>query len=1788
MGADHKTPPLPAPTETDSTTGANEFDSRLTQKTSYSLPEDGTPITIATRRTRTDKDGYTLGSNKSQTSLLIEYFEGGKGNEIETRRPSVRVKVTPSSKIRGRSSSDHIQISERKGTRKSSYTKRVQLPLSNKADRLLEGDRDDQSVGSSRSATEDSNVTSRGGGPIEVEIRPRRHGSPLIPAAVRGPRNPQINLSEISSVPDNSFLDGKSRFSDHKRSQSFATGDASVLGAATGALSSMSQNTAKTPTRRRSRSLSRERIVVQKVVQKVRNEKSEQRRRKHSSRSRSVSSELMPETVKTSKRHSGRQNHDDLLVSGADSSLLNSHLGGRSGDGFSYRSATSKSSINNPKLLETVEDAIRRLILPELTALKREQSKNIHRHRRGSITSGSGLSKDSRDAASGENKRENGSQADTSALNPVIINDKDAHMLKSTRGNFHDEIHTGAADIHNIHVAQSDTSKEDAYFRDLKDGHNATRREEPLNTVPRNEIKKVTQEPEDRIVQDGLHESHKTNRNKSYSVFQPYQESYEKDPKMPIVNDLNVSEITRSSILSSKSNSHLAENRDVISPLRQVLRGIASPSASSHQKLQQGLETQHSNHSRGNLSQHSEQTETQFSSNLEYEFDEHGRKVSATSSFPGSVNGGSQLELGQSERHKKSPTPSQTNIGTNPTPIRGRGIDSAQEKKAQYFYQNIQEVPPPLRYIPYAQERRGLSPIPSVSGWTDGDVENYRDSRMTRSTGSYSSMGRSAMHRQSVISVNSHESNSPRRKSRDATELLQGDLSDSEVTQDLQYWEEQHEENNRNRNMSDEGFQVTHSNLQSHSLQNIMENEPKNRGSNEKITQNNQIRLDSIHKAAEVDSRVASLVNGSELTTTSGNNLEYEHNNLHPLTQSTLTNQREKDKTGGNDVHDEPKWSTENKTISKLDKTEAEEDDERRNIIPEHLNLRIQNQDENSCTSASDVSIRDEKSTKNQALKQIRSNPSIDHASSNSIQQLSKQRDNEDTVWEAPKMTSSGVPNLNDPMPEIGFGDAESDLLTNPSDIAYTEKRGQKPLENYPQIFQGENNDNMEKLDPYQKEVSNNRAEDVVNIRKSDVTSHQIQGTDHENEGIWQRNSNERRRDTLITNPYENTSPVPAVDTLDHDLSDFQAIDESFLPSKLSFPARGINSPRDEGYVSSVPNKISQGMKTSESLSKELVNSGEINRDPFYTHKLERHLSDLSNGMGSPMYDSATGNGIDRIESRDIVALMDHLTVRDAQRSARDTEILVTLVRAAAEMRNSFEDMKRLLADTEDVIITEVQANTEKSVQKVINGPRPLPQSGPKSLKQISRNDIFDDIPAKKRNVFRRALKGLSMKSANDLGKIEEMLVQLLGEVEGLKVAQGLKPMGQHTDPYDQPTREGFRKEGNTFEPERNNATPNTNYANHSGTVPHEQLHKMSEHKFSDQRVSTVPERVESEAEAEGKLPSPHRPSTENRPQTPLQDATWRESVPLETPPSPAVAFATQSPQNITAPSADKCKKHKSSGSSGWIPKMSRWSETTASSVFRGFRSSGRTSGRKGIEASPPSRSGSDLVDYDENDPYNADKILSRYPHDLNRHYDAIEPPMSLVPPEDPKFKAHRDSLNLQHPQPRQGPTDRYQTALESQADNFGTMSRKSTECNSPAGFRRTPVPQNNRHSGIRSPMSDSSIPKSSCCNQPPPRPPKEPFDLERPPKSRNKNRTPAQESVTNDPCDRPRSAARSLCAFQCIPTRRLTGPRTMSGPSSHYDTCSQSPGNETPRRNRNRDTFGSRMSYHNDECDAN
>ena len=58
----------------------------------------------------------------------------------------------------------------------------------------------------------------------------------------------------------------------------------------------------------------------------------------------------------------------------------------------------------------------------------------------------------------------------------------------------------------------------------------------------------------------------------------------------------------------------------------------------------------------------------------------------------------------------------------------------------------------------------------------------------------------------------------------------------------------------------------------------------------------------------------------------------------------------------------------------------------------------------------------------------------------------------------------------------------------------------------------------------------------------------------------------------------------------------------------------------------------------------------------------------------------------------------------------------------------------------------------------------------------------------------------------------------------------------------------------------------------------------------------------------------------------------------------------------------------------------------------------------------------------------------------------SIRSPSPLIPEDDeyvldgPKYQAHRNSLNLQHPQPRPGPTGRHQSHLESQAQIFDPL----------------------------------------------------------------------------------------------------------------------------------------------------
>ena len=541
----------------------------------------------------------------------------------------------------------------------------------------------------------------------------------------------------------------------------------------------------------------------------------------------------------------------------------------------------------------------------------------------------------------------------------------------------------------------------------------------------------------------------------------------------------------------------------------------------------------------------------------------------------------------------------------------------------------------------------------------------------------------------------------------------------------------------------------------------------------------------------------------------------------------------------------------------------------------------------------------------------------------------------------------------------------------------------------------------------------------------------------------------------------------------------------------------------------------------------------------------------------------------------------------------------MTLVRAAAEMRNSFEDMKQLLAATEDQIITEVEDNTERTVQKAINGPRPLPPSVPRSVRQGSNDDMYEDLPTKRRNVFRRALNGLSLKSNNDLGKIEDMLVQLLGDVEGLKVAQGLKT-GHMGNSYGDLHQEGNYEHDHGYEPEGNAGTSTASHGSQSGHLsiplrgPNATRGGMDTRKFSDHRISTVPEGNEEELDPLEEDILNNQFENNERLLTPTRENIRGSSAPVGTPPQ-HIAPASLSNEHTPKTATDKSKKHKSSSSSGWIPKVSRWSETTASTVLRGFRSSGRNSGRKDNDqfTDPPSRSGSDLGNYVENDPYGDDRL--QYSPDREQQQLESEPALSpLLPPEDPKYKAHRNSLNLQHPQPRPGPTHRYQTALESQAVNFDAPMSPASANWSQTSLNRLPPQKTNRYSdatnntGHTSPLSDRAYSNPA---SPPSRPPKEPIVPQLPPKIRTgklQKPSPLNRQLNNDRLsadnatyepdydqqESPRTQARVLSGTMGgVPTRKPTGPRSMSSASRSGDLNRD----DVPaQRNKNRGTSSS------------
>ena len=391
--------------------------------------------------------------------------------------------------------------------------------------------------------------------------------------------------------------------------------------------------------------------------------------------------------------------------------------------------------------------------------------------------------------------------------------------------------------------------------------------------------------------------------------------------------------------------------------------------------------------------------------------------------------------------------------------------------------------------------------------------------------------------------------------------------------------------------------------------------------------------------------------------------------------------------------------------------------------------------------------------------------------------------------------------------------------------------------------------------------------------------------------------------------------------------------------------------------------------------------------------------------------------------------------------------------------------------------------------------------------------------------------------------------MQLLGDIEGLKAAQELRPggtQGTSINSYDnlRTVPEGYEPEGQagTGSTQRTGSGYFTN-TNPPSRQPSAMRGGAEGSRMAEHRISTVQEADEEMMghydpadrspafDKDDPLLTPTRQSPRYHPKqnddllTPNRDTIRGTSVPLDTPPEVSVAYGAHS--NDNTPKTEKSKKHKSTSSS-IFPKISRWSETTASTVARQFRGSGGRKNQKDyFEAA--SRSGSDVGSWgaDRHDPTGADRLPMSYSREQTPTGQQPVSPMvptddKLTSEEDARYQAHRNSLVLEHPQPRPGPSYRYQSQLESEAQNYGyTGSNVSSAPGSAANLNRFSDSAGNRYSGgpgNLSPISDrgyspvsASDERRGSAGQAPPRPPKVAADedlLVPPPKSR------ARESV--------------------------------------------------------------------------
>lgn len=1201
MGVETRKPPLPAPTESsflqtsgDSVVGTDLATdiSRRTDRTSYSIPADGSPVTISTKakkekRDREQESTLSRATQQSQTSLLIEYFEAGKGPNVHAR-PSVRVKVTPSAARKIKDTNEHIQITEAGGSRKPSYTRRISLgPKGTIGEKQISEVADDKSISSYTSAAEESSLAGRYP-PVEIEVLNRGQDSDL--STRSAPKDQRYNLqnpSEISSMPPDSMLEGNenSDVMTPKRQRSRSVSREEIT---------LAKDTLKTPSRRRSRSLSKERLtqkVIEKLEGKSRQSMGERHKRSSKSRSRNVSKEQLTDSPKSSRRRSSRQHREEEVTSGAESSLLTSQISPtrKSGDQYSFRSGTSKSSINNPKLLETVEDAIRRLILPELTTLKQEQKANQNRDR---------FERDRTDsAASGSiNAREevirrpskHASAPDVKSRPKVVLNRDDnsagtvlsGNSIKGRKESKRERYFDSPSERSSARDISQETMIHDdrkVFKKRSKDGHRlrdvaaagmaggiltaaALRHHDSRSSVDKKERRRRSSKSHSRSV---------SYAGSTEEIFNKHDV-----PPMPMSSEIHGSELTRDSILSEQTegiSTPTFERRR--QEIREVSRGspreVLSPASRTPTRtplgLHTGLATHHSNLSQGDLSL-------------------------------------------RSARSDRSLHDEQNHLSAGEATLAGAAASAGALGASHYLHDCNYDENEELR-----DHSRALSPIQSVASYREENEPPHQGLEKTHSSGSLSIEGKHGLESpvlsikslSSAASTNIARSNRPRGINlEDGETILEPHIRDSTLTRETEsllspgvddWYQRQHEENDRYRESIAESsnrdslIDIRHmTNYTDDSL---------DAPHLDKVTAAQQVHdmganPEYVHTPVAVESAVASL--------------------LDPSTLSIRSRQ-------GEGVYTESR--------------EEERAEELRSHGGDGHGLGLKDVSEKYERSRS-VSPSPQKSHRHEELE------SDDSPRQSVARSISEHED-------AVQVGASGLPVAEDPMPEIGHGlDSDSDLNTNPSII-------QGPIGG----LSKENRDHW----PYQPTPPKNNGEFVghsggtsahENLRAAAagfMSAAALASQDRIPRGHQVKSQSQSRELSLK----DESRPV-ASDTYQ------QAVNHDFGPHRESYmsnqpiPTPPIN--KDEGYVSAHQARSAGQTPDLKSRASDVYGANGAGGfggllgedDPFVTSGKAhtRHLSSNSHGMASPLYDSATGGGMDRIHSKDIVALMDHVSHR--------------------------------------------------------------------------------------------------------------------------------------------------------------------------------------------------------------------------------------------------------------------------------------------------------------------------------------------------------------------------------------------------------------------------------------------------------------------------------------------------------------------------------------------------------------